>query len=71
MAAAKRAIYTGETLVLNIYFERRTTKSGLGGANPAVTAYSASPNAASPVGTFVAGLEVNGSVMYRVITPDR
>src|SRR5262249_33316983 len=40
------------------YFETRTTKSGVGGAKPAVTAYSASPNSASPVGTFVAGFEV-------------
>src|SRR5262245_60483400 len=45
---------------------RRTTKSGRGGANPAVTTYSELPNSAIVVGTFVAGFDANGSVMERV-----
>jgi hypothetical protein len=53
------------------YFTSRTTKSGEGAAKPAVTAYSALPNAAIVVGTFVDGFDVNGSVMKRTIAPDR
>ena len=49
----------------------RTTKSGEGGAKPAVTVYSALPNAAIVVGTFVDGFDVNGSVMDPTIAPDR
>jgi hypothetical protein len=45
------------------HFRRRTTKSGAGGANPAVTAYSELPKSAIVVGTFTAGFDVNGSVM--------
>ena len=45
------------------YFGRRTTKSGAGGAKPAVTAYRELPNSAIVVGTFVAGFDANGSVM--------
>jgi hypothetical protein len=45
------------------YFGRRTTKSGAGGAKPAVTTYSELPNSAIVVGTFVAGFDANGSVM--------
>src|SRR5262249_33063581 len=53
------------------YFASRTTKSVEGAAKPAVTAYSALPNAAIVVGTFVDGFDVNGSVMRRTIAPDR
>ena len=52
------------------HLDTRTTKSGAGGANPAVTAYSELPNSARVVGTLVAGLDVNGSVMYRVMSPE-
>ena len=45
------------------HFGRRTTKSGDGGAKPAVTEYSAWPNSAIVLGTFVAGFDANGSVM--------
>ena len=45
------------------YFGRRTTKSGVGGWPPKVTAYSEFPNSANVVGIFVAGLDWNGSVM--------
>jgi hypothetical protein len=45
------------------YFGRRTTKSGAGGAKPAVTTYSELPNSAIVVGTFVAWFDANGSVM--------
>lgn len=59
------------TLRSNSYFTSRTTKSGEGAAKPAVTAYSASPNAAIVVGTFVDGFEANGSVKNCTIAPDR
>ena len=57
--------------VTSRYFARRTTKSGAGGAKPAVTAYSELPNSAIVVGTFVAGFEANGSVMVRVTAPEK
>src|SRR4029453_14283470 len=53
------------------YFCKRTTKSGRGGTKPAVTAYSELPNSAIVVGTFVAGFEANGSVIWRTIAPDK
>lgn len=45
------------------HFSSRTTKSGDGGANPAVTAYNESPNSAIVVGTLVSGFDAKGSVM--------
>jgi hypothetical protein len=53
------------------HFSTRTTKSGVGAAKPAVTAYNASPNSAMVVGTFVSGFDVKGSVMNRTTEPDR
>ena len=53
------------------HFVSRTTKSGEGAAKPAVTAYSAPPNSAMVVGTFVDSFDVNGSVMKRTMAPDR
>ena len=52
------------------HFVSRTTKSGEGAAKPAVTAYSAPPNSAMVVGTFVNSFDVNGSVMKRTMAPD-
>ena len=58
-------------LQIRPHFLTRTTKSGDGGAKPAVTAYNALPNSAIVVGTFVAEFDVNGSVMTSTIVPDR
>ena len=69
--AAPAAARPGESSRATHYFDRRTTKSGVGGCPPNVTAYSEFPNSAIVVGILSAGLDANGSVMYRVTKPDR